>query len=125
MAMNFDEFVIRLRETDDVGVTKRLVKAGTELANGSLRLVAGRDIPPGHKVALSEIADGAPVRKYGQVIGFAKGRVAPGEHVHTHNLVVKDFGRDYQFCTEVLPVNYYPADQMRLFQGYSRPNDRA
>src|SRR5438552_8210108 len=115
MAMNFDEFVIRLRETDDVGVTKRLAKAGTELANGSLRLVIGRDVPPGHKVALTEIADGAPVRKYGQVIGFAKGRIAPGDHVHLHNLEMKDFGRDYQFCADARPVDYYPAERMRTF----------
>jgi altronate hydrolase len=37
---------------------------------------------------------------------------------------VKDFGRDYQFCAEARTVDYYPADQMRAFQGYPRPNGR-
>src|SRR5690349_13198369 len=106
-ANNFDEFAVRLRETDDVAVTRRFVKAGTELANGSVRVTATRDIPPGHKMALNPIEDGAPVRKYGQVIGFAKGRIAPGDHVHLHNLGMKDFGRDYQFCADARPVNYY------------------
>jgi len=73
-------------------VVKRLLKAGWNWPNGSLRVTAARNIPPGHKVALAEIADGEPVRKYGQVIGFANGRIAPGDHVHTHNLAMKDFG---------------------------------
>src|SRR4030081_1471561 len=105
---NFEDFALRLNETDNVAVVKRLLKAGVELANGSVRVTAAKDIPPGHKISLLEIADGAPVRKYGQVIGFANGRIAPGDHVHTHNLAMKDFGRDYQFCAEARPVNYYP-----------------
>ena len=82
----FADFALLLRDTDDVAVIKRPVRAGTELFNDSIRLIAGRDIPAGHKLALKAIPDGAPVRKYGQVIGFAKGDIAPGDHVHTHNL---------------------------------------
>ena len=40
----------------------------------------------GHKVALMTIPAGAPVRKYGEVIGRATQAIAPGEHVHLHNL---------------------------------------
>src|SRR4029077_4411047 len=79
----FDEFAIRLHPTDDVAVLKRTVKAGTELLNGALRVSAAKNIPAGHKIALAPIADGAPVRRYGQVIGFAQGNIAAGEHVHT------------------------------------------
>src|SRR2546423_9487161 len=100
VAKNFDDYALRLRQADNVAVMKRLLKAGVELTNGTLHVTAARSIPPGHKIALTEIADGEPVRKYGQVIGFANGRIAPGDHVHTHNLAMKDFGRDYQFCTE-------------------------
>jgi len=82
-AKNFDEFALRLRETDNVAVVKRLLKAGVELANGSLRVTAARNIRPATKLPSPEIADGEPVRKYGQVIGFANGRIAPGDHVHT------------------------------------------
>src|SRR5262249_44898027 len=80
-----------------------------------------QNIPAGHKIALKEIADGEPVKKYGQIIGFAQGRILPGEHVHTHNLLLKDFGRDYQFCRETRPMELYPAERMRHFQGYARP----
>jgi len=109
----FDDYLLRLRQTDNVAVAKRMLRAGTELINGSIQVTAAKDIPPGHKISLSEIPSGEPVRKYGQVIGFANERIAPGDHVHTHNLAMKDFGRDYQFCADARPVNYYPAEQMR------------
>ena len=121
---NFDECAIVLHEGDSVAVLKRTVKAGDELVNGSHRLTAAQTTPAGHKIALAEISDGAPVRKYGQTIGFAQGRIAPGEHVHTHNLVMREFGRDYAFCADAKPVKHYPADQMRCFQGFARPNGR-
>jgi altronate dehydratase len=120
----FEDFALRLRATDDVAVIKRSVRSGTELFDDSIRLTVGRDIPAGHKIALRSIADGAPVKKYGQIIGFAQGNIAPGDHVHTHNLVMKDFSRDYQFCVEACPVDYFPAEKMRQFQGYARPGGR-
>lgn len=41
--------------------------------------------PAGHRIALSAIAQGAAVVKYGQTIGFASAEIAPGDHVHSHN----------------------------------------
>src|SRR5438270_4190935 len=121
MARNFNDCAIVLHKADSVAVLKRAVKAGDELLNGSLSVRAVQNINAGHKIALIEIGEGQPVRKYGQVIGFARGKIAPGEHVHTHNLLVRDFGRDYQFCAEARPIDYYPAERMRFFQGYARP----
>jgi altronate dehydratase small subunit len=43
-------------------------------------------IPFGHKLALSPIGRGQPVIKYGEVIGLASADIAPGEHVHVHNV---------------------------------------
>jgi altronate hydrolase len=44
-------------------------------------------VPLGHKFALAAIPLGAPVVKFGQVIGHATAAIAPGAHVHLHNLV--------------------------------------
>jgi altronate hydrolase len=122
--MKFEDFAVRLHGADNVAVLRRPVKAGWVLSNGTLRVTATRDLPAGHKIALAPIPEGDAVRKYGQVIGFAKLAVTPGDHVHTHNVTLKDFGRDYQFCAEARPVEYCPADQMRYFQGYARPGGR-
>ncbi len=121
---NFADAAVVLRGTDSVAVLKRPVKAGDELINGAVHLRVAENIGAGHKIALSEIADGAPVRKYGQIIGFAQGRITPGAHVHTHNLVMRDFGRDYQFCVDAKPVDFYPPEKVRYFQGYARPRGR-
>lgn len=42
--------------------------------------------PIGHKVALVPMRKGEAVIKFGAVIGHATTDIAPGEHVHLHNL---------------------------------------
>lgn len=44
-------------------------------------------VPLGHKFALAAIPLGAPVVKFGQIIGHATADIEPGAHVHLHNLV--------------------------------------
>jgi len=113
---------LRLSPADNVAVVKRFIKSGTEIAPGVL---AARDIAPGHKIALAAVSEGNAVVKYGQIIGFARGNIAPGDHVHVHNLMLKDFGRDYNFCADAKPIQYYPAEKMRTFQGFAREDGRA
>lgn len=43
-------------------------------------------VPLGHKFALRPIAKGEPIIKYGLPIGLATAGIAPGEHVHVHNV---------------------------------------
>ena len=121
----FEEYALLLGPTDDVAVMRRAAKLGTELVSKRGTLVLTRDIPAGHKVAVRAVDVGQPVRKYGQVIGFSSAPISPGDHVHTHNVGVREFGRDYDFCAGVKPVNYYPPEQMRTFMGYPRPSGLA
>jgi altronate hydrolase len=123
--IQFEQVALRLHPADHVAVLKRALQAGTELVSHTLGVTATRHIPAGHKIAIAAVKDGEPIRKYGQIIGFAQGDIAPGDHVHTHNLAMKDFGRDYEFCTEARPVSHYPPEQMRSFQGYARFGGRA
>lgn len=55
------------------------------LASGTAPALTS-DTPMGHKIALVAHADGAPVIKFGAVIGHATQDIAPGDHVHLHNL---------------------------------------
>jgi hypothetical protein len=48
-------------------------------------LTARESIVMGHKVALTAIAEGAPITKFGVVIGIAMRSIEPGEWVHLHN----------------------------------------
>ena len=119
--VRFDDFALRLREDDDVAIMKRPIKAGVELVSTSFQISTRRDIPAGHKIAVTAIADGAPLRRYGQIIGFAKGDIVAGDHVHTHNLVMKDFNREYEFCVDARPVQYYPPSRCAPFMAIRGP----
>ncbi|MFO1497935.1 MAG: altronate dehydratase family protein [Verrucomicrobiota bacterium] len=115
---------LQLRENDDVAVAKKTLKAGVQLRHGGQALTVASTIPAGHKLALKDVASGTPVRKYGQIIGFASRPIQPGEHVHTHNLEMLDFERRYEIGGSQAPVHYYPAEAMRHFEGFARPQGR-
>jgi altronate hydrolase len=78
--------LIVLAAGDDVGVCVSGATAGDQAVAGGARLRIVEDIPPGHKVALRDIAAGEAVRKYGEAIGTATRAVQRGAHVHAHNL---------------------------------------
>ena len=63
-------------------------------------------VPPGHKVATRAIQGRQPVKRYNQIIGFASRDIAPGEHVHLHNLAMGAFDRDYAFGADAKPTQY-------------------
>jgi hypothetical protein len=52
---------------------------------GRHNLTAREKIELGHKVALATIPEGAPIVKFGIVIGIAMRPIARGEWVHLHN----------------------------------------
>ena len=124
-SVEMDSVLLRLREGDHVGVLKRTLKGGTELVRGIETITTAATIPAGHKIALKPVANGEPVRKYGQIIGFAEGDIAEGEQIHSHNLVCRDYERQHRFCADYRPTEFYPQSERRTFQGFSRPGDRA
>src|SRR5439155_124124 len=115
---------VLLRAEDDVAVAKAELAAGTVLEDGTTRIEVRQDIRPGHKVARKAVRTGAPVRRYGQVIGFATQDIAVGDHVHTQNLGIGELQREYEVGVDVKPVDYYPAESMRYFDGYRRDDGR-
>jgi altronate hydrolase len=112
--------VIRIHPDDDVVIARTQLVGGTRLEPYGVT-VSGL-VPPGHKVAVRAIAAGAPVRRYNQVIGTAKQGIAPGQHVHTHNLEFSDFAREYAPGLDArAPAAVEPA---ATFQGIVRPDGR-
>jgi altronate dehydratase len=114
--------LLRLHPDDDVAVAVRPLPAGGSVGAG---VAAKADVPQGHKVALRAVASGAPVRKYGQIIGFAAGPIAAGEHVHVHNLRMGDFERSAGAAADLRAFEPVPAAERRTFQGYRRADGRA
>ncbi|CAM2153655.1 altronate hydrolase [Pararobbsia alpina] len=112
---------LKLHADDDVAIAREAVAANTTL-NEFDGLVVRQDVPAAHKIALREIAVGEAVRRYGQIIGFATAGITRGDHVHTHNLSIGAFDRDYAFSSDLKPVAQ-PVQPM-TFMGIRRPDGR-
>src|SRR5262245_57422028 len=115
--------VIVLRPDDNVAVAAYRLPKGSSIGVNGHSLTTLESIQQGHKLALAPIRKGEAVRKYGQVIGFASQDIQPGGWVHTHNVAVEKFERDYAFCSEC--PSDPQTDEPRFFLGYERPEGRA
>src|SRR2546423_8216778 len=116
---------IVLKPEDDVAVAKASLEKGAVFEDGARRIEARQDIKPGHKIARRDVRRGQPVRRYGEVVGFGSQDIAVGEHVHTHNLDIGELSADrYEVGADVRPVDFYPGDKMRYFEGYQREDGR-
>jgi altronate hydrolase len=111
--------VVRLHPLDDVLIACRQLVEGMQIADGVI--VRGL-IPAGHKVAAKRIKQGEPVRRYGQIIGVAARDISVGEHVHTHNLAIGSFTRDYIFSGE--PISVPAVTKQAGFMGIVRSDGR-
>jgi len=111
--------VIRLHPGDGVVIARTTLLPGTRVAEGVAATVR---IPAGHKVATRAYAEGEPIRRYGQIIGFATAPIAPGAHVHEHNCGMGEFSRDYAWGVDARPTDFIATPA--TFQGIRRPDGR-
>jgi altronate hydrolase len=112
--------VIRIHPADDVVIARRQLLGGTRIDAEGIT-VSGL-IPPGHKIAVRAIRAGAPVRRYNQIIGTATQDIAPGQHVHTHNLAFSNFERGHDVGSAVHPTAY--VNPPATFMGIVRDDGR-
>ena len=113
--------IIRIHERDNVAIVANDggLPAGTDLPGGpTLR----EHVPQGHKVALQDIAEGAPVRRYDVTIGTALRALRAGSWVHERLLAMPEAR-----SLEGLPVGTrgaapLPPLQGHTFEGYRNPD---
>ena len=113
--------MIRLNGADNVLVSTRIVEKGETTFEG----VATRArIMRGHKMASTSIAEATPIRKFGQIIGFAKGNIEAGDWVHEHNVVMGELAHDYAYAQAAKIEPVLPESERATFQGYRRKNGK-
>lgn len=82
--------VLVLHPSDNVATALVDLDAGQPVTadreSGTVTVHAQEPIAFGHKLALVPLAPGAPVYKYGEVIGVASADILAGAHVHVHNV---------------------------------------
>ena len=123
MTGNLATRAIRVHDADNVATAIADIAAGERLfADSTVR--ASVDLGRGHKVAIEPIARGAAVIKYGFPIGTATTDIAPGEHVHSHNLATALSGDgDYLYAPDAGEAAQ-PGKTAPTFRGYVRPDGR-
>jgi len=111
---------IRLSEIDNVVTVTAELDSGVEVE----QVTTAGLVPCSHKIATAEIRQGEAVRKYAQIIGYASTDIRPGEHVHTHNVGFRNTSADYEFATDLKPVDVVTDPSRDTFMGYRRDNGK-
>lgn len=112
--------IVRLNPGDNVVIALRDLAAGETVAHVPQPLAGS--VPRGHKIAALPIAAGENVVRYGQIIGQAKADIAPGDHVHVHNLGMGAHQQGYAHASANTPLE--AAGASRSFQGYHRADGK-
>jgi altronate hydrolase len=103
-------------------VALEALEARQEIAEENV--VCRDPIPESHKVATTAIDKGSPILKYGQIIGAASVDIKPGEHVHTHNMEMLHYDRDYEFGSASQPNLPASETDPIFFDGIRRTDGR-
>jgi len=83
--------VVIINDKDNVAIALEDIAAGAAASlPGGTEIKAHSDVPYSHKIALTDLAPGDEIVKYGEVIGNAKEAIRKGQWIHTHNLDIRD-----------------------------------
>jgi altronate hydrolase len=113
--------IIKIHPADNVAVAVDLLKADETITCDGNGITLVQDIPAGHKLALTNIPEGANVVKYGFPVGHAIMDIAVGAHVHAHNLKTNLCGTlEYLYEPQTVTLNI--PNKGLTFNGYRRKN---
>ncbi|RJX32565.1 MAG: D-galactarate dehydratase [Desulfarculus sp.] len=81
---------LALHPQDNLAVAAQDIAAGDPVRvvykdGATQQIKAVEAVPFGFKIALADIAQGAELLKYGQVIGCASRPITAGQQIHVHN----------------------------------------
>ena len=116
---------MQVHAADTVAVALRPLQAGDRVTLADTELSVLADIPQGHKFAIAPHLPGDAVVKYGLAIGRATHPVAPGEHVHSHNLATALAGELHYAPSGPAASARGAGAEGATWQGYVRADGRA
>src|SRR5690606_33847980 len=114
--------VIRLHPDDNVVIARTDLGLGESLEGGRYR--SRSQVPAGYKIAAVDIDQGAAIRKYNVIIGFAAHDIPQGTMVYDHNMEFREFDRDYAHARDYRPTIPVLPEEQATFQGVVRGDGR-
>lgn len=114
---------IKINSDDNVIVALNSLPLGTEiLLEDGTTVICNGEVPAGHKMAITNIAKGDSVIKYGYSIGNATEEISRGDWIHTHNLKT-GLGDLLEYTYEPTPVTETKTEDA-TFMGFQRPDGK-
>jgi len=106
---------------DNVAVALTDLTAGERITINGIEIELKDNISRAHKFAITNIAEGQDVIKYGYAIGYAIKSIAIGEHVHVQNIKTKLNGVvEYTYNPSINEKSY--SKDNKTFKGFRRKN---
>jgi altronate hydrolase len=116
--------VLAISARDNVATALEALATGRSVEANGVSVTAVEKIAAGHKIALGPIRTGEAVIKYGSPIGLASQDIAPGAHVHTHNVASSRGRGDLDpRVTSAQPRLAEPPDTPAATQAASKANE--
>ena len=116
-----EQSFIKINPADTVVVCLQPIAKGTVISVDGKDITVNQDTPAGHKVLLTDTAEGVDIIKYGYPIGHARVDLKAGDWVNENNLKTNLAGTleyTYSPVGEKLAI----ADEKLTFKGYVRKN---
>ena len=114
---------LHIHPLDNVATAIADLDTGAELSIDGFDIRLTEPVARGHKIALAAIHAGEPVVKYGFPIGTATADIAPGTHVHSHNLATA-LSSTGEYDYEEPGPGPTAAPSPKTFRGYIRADGR-
>ncbi|WP_080903041.1 UxaA family hydrolase [Parabacteroides sp. Marseille-P3160] len=112
---------VKINPADNVAVTIADLKQGDNITVGNADIILKADIPAGHKFALTDIATGGNIVKYGYSIGHAREEIRQGDWVNEKTIKTNlDGVLNYEY--KPIDVQLDIPDRHLTFKGYRRAN---
>ncbi len=120
---------IKINPADNVAVAIETLKKGETINIEEQFITLNSDVPAGHKILLTDLAEGEDVIKYGYPIGHLKENHKKGDwvcHDHIKTNLSGLLNYEYKPASQAELTNpayeeWFPKDQL-TFQGYRRKN---
>ena len=113
--------ILKINPADNVAVALEAMTSGTVLTVDGTEITLNADIPMGHKIALTDIAEKENVVKYGYPIGHARAAIRRGDWVNETTIKTNLDGLlDYEYNPQQVEIDI--PDRHLTFKGYRRAN---
>lgn len=112
---------LKINPDDNVAVAIETLKSGETICIDNQKITLNEDIPAGHKFALTDLAEGENVVKYGYPIGHARTARKQGDWINEHNIQTNLAGL-LEYTYQPVNADLNIAVRNLTFKGYRRKN---